>query len=216
MYVLCSILNLFREIPMAFQLPELPWPINALGAEMPESTLNYHYGKHHKAYVDNLNKFAAGSRFEELPLVDVIRMTAGDPAQKAIFNNAAQVWNHDFFWKSMKPNGGGAPSGKLAELIDRDLGGFEAFKETFAKTAVGQFGSGWGWLIFREGKLEVISTGNAETPISQNGVTPLLTVDVWEHAYYLDFQNRRPDFVANWLSKLANWEFAEAQLVAAL
>lgn len=201
---------------MPFQLSQLPWPINALGSLMPESTLNYHYGKHHRAYVDNLNKFAAGTRFESLPLEEIIRVTAGDATQKAIFNNAAQVWNHDFFWKSMKPSGGGVPQGRLAEWIVRDFGSLQNFKEEFAKTAVGQFGSGWGWLVLKEGKLSILSTGNAETPISMAGVVPLLTVDVWEHAYYLDYQNRRPDWVATWLDKLVNWSFAESQLDSAL
>ena len=136
---------------------------------MPENTLNYHYGKHHKAYVDKLNKFSEGTRFAELPLVEVIRATAGDESQKSIFNNAAQVWNHDFFWKSMKPNGGGKPSGKLAELIDRDFGSYDSFKAEFAKTAVGTFGSGWAWLVLKEGKLSLLSTSNAETPISTVG-----------------------------------------------
>ncbi len=201
---------------MAFQLPALPWAINALEPLMPENTLNYHYGKHHKAYVDNLNKFSEGTRFAELPLVEVIRATAGDGSQKSIFNNAAQVWNHDFFWKSMKPNGGGKPSGKLAELIDRDFGSYDSFKAEFTKTAVGTFGSGWAWLVLKEGKLSLLSTSNAETPISIVGVTPLITIDVWEHAYYLDFQNRRPDFVAQWLEKLVNWDFAAEQMAGAL
>ncbi len=201
---------------MAFQLPALPWAIDALEPLMPENTLNYHYGKHHKAYVDNLNKFSEGTRFAELPLVEVIRATAGDESQKSIFNNAAQVWNHDFFWKSMKPNGGGKPSGKLAELIDRDFGSYDSFKAEFAKTAVGTFGSGWAWLVLKEGKLSLLSTSNAETPISTVGVTPLMTIDVWEHAYYLDFQNRRPDFVAQWLEKLVNWDFAAEQMAGAL
>jgi Fe-Mn family superoxide dismutase len=173
--------------------------------------MGYHYGKHHKTYVDNLNKLSDGTEFAALPLVDVIKKAAGQTDKAGIFNNAAQIWNHTFFWESMKPSGGGKPTGKIAELIERDLGGYDKFKTDFTQAAVTQFGSGWAWLVLDQGKLALRKTGNAETPIS-GGAIPLLTIDVWEHAYYLDYQNRRADFAAAVIDKLLNWDRANERL----
>jgi Fe-Mn family superoxide dismutase len=177
-------------------------------------TISFHHGKHHKAYVDNLNKLAAGTEFEGKPLEDVVRAAAGKPDKAAIFNNAAQIWNHTFFWQSMKPAGGGKPTGAVAAKIDQAFGSYEKFVEQFKATAVGRFGSGWGWLVAEGGTLKIVATPNAETPITA-GQTPLFTVDVWEHAYYLDYQNRRPDFVQAFLDHLVNWDFASANLAKA-
>ena len=189
---------------MAFELPALPYEKNALEPHMSANTFDFHHGKHHNTYIVNLNGMLDGSDLADASLEDIIKATAGDPAKAGTFNNAAQVWNHTFFWNSMKPNGGGAPTGELAAKIDSDLGGFDAFKAAGAT----QFGSGWAWLVVGDGgKLEVVKTPNAETPLTQ-GKTPLLTCDVWEHAYYLDYQNRRPDFLAAFLDNLANWDFA--------
>ncbi len=199
---------------MAFQLPDLPYSQDALEPHISANTLSFHYGKHHNAYVTNLNNLTKDSPLAEKSLEDVITETAGDPEKAGIFNNAAQVWNHTFYWNSMSPNGGGRPSGDLAARIDADLGGFEKFAESFKTAAATQFGSGWAWLVLNGGKLEVVKTGNADTPIA-HGMTPLLTIDVWEHAYYLDYQNRRPDYIATFLEHLVNWDFAAANLAAA-
>ncbi|HZX81646.1 MAG TPA: Fe-Mn family superoxide dismutase, partial [Lysobacter sp.] len=166
----------------------------------------FHYGKHHKAYVDNANKMIEGTEFAEMPLVDIIRRSQG-----ALFNNVAQVWNHTFFWNCMKPNGGGEPTGKLLDAINLAFGDFATFKEEFAKTCVGTFGSGWGWLVQRQdGSLALVSTSNANTPIAGDD-TPLLTCDVWEHAYYIDYRNARPKFVeAFW--NLVNWDFVASNM----
>jgi Fe-Mn family superoxide dismutase len=196
---------------MPFTLPPLPFAPNALEPHMSAETFSFHHGKHHQAYVTNLNNLIAGTEYENLPLEEIIRKTAGDSAKAGIFNNAAQVWNHTFFWHSLKPNGGGAPTGELATKIDASFGSFDKFKEAFKAAAVGQFGSGWAWLVEEAGELRIVKTPNAETPITK-GQRPLLTVDVWEHAYYLDFQNRRPDFVDSFLSNLANWDFAAKNL----
>ena len=189
---------------MPFDLPALPYSRDALAPTLSAETLDFHYGKHHAAYVKNLNGFAekdpslAGKSLEEL-----IRGSAPGP----VFNNAAQVWNHTFYWNSLTPKGAGAPSGKLAQAIDRDFGSFDAFKAEFAAAAMGQFGSGWAWLVAdAAGKLKVVKTPNAECPLTQ-GLTPLLTCDVWEHAYYIDYRNDRAGYVAAFW-KLANWEFA--------
>ncbi|MDE2029893.1 MAG: superoxide dismutase, partial [Alphaproteobacteria bacterium] len=170
-----------------------------------------HYGKHHKAYVDNLNKLSDGTEYATMPLVDVIKATAGKADKSGIFNNAAQIWNHTFFWESMKPGAGGKPSGKIAAMIDSDLGGYDKFKADFAQAAMTQFGSGWAWLVAENGKLAIRKTGNAETPVS-GAATPLLTIDVWEHAYYLDYQNRRADFVNAVIDKLLDWDRANERL----
>ena len=196
---------------MAFELPALPYPDTALEPYYSAQTFSFHYGKHHKAYVDNLNKLLPGSAFERSSLEEIIRATAGDQTRAPFFNNAAQVWNHTFFWHCMKPGGGGRPSGALAERIDAAFGSYEKFAEQFKAAAVGRFGSGWAWLISELGELKIMSTPNAENPMSL-GKVALLTVDVWEHAYYLDYQNRRPDFVQTFLDHLVNWEFAAANL----
>jgi Fe-Mn family superoxide dismutase len=196
---------------MAFELPPLPYPDTALEPYYSAKTFSFHYGKHHKAYVDNLNKLLPGSPYENMSLEQIIRATAGDQTRAGFFNNAAQVWNHTFFWNSMKPGGGGRPAGALAERIDASFGGYDKFVEQFKAAAVGRFGSGWAWLISDMGELKIISTPNAENPMSL-GKVALLTVDVWEHAYYLDYQNRRPDFVQAFLDHLVNWDFAGQNL----
>ena len=195
---------------MAFTLPALPYARNALAPHISENTLNYHYGKHHQAYVDNLNKLVAGTPLEKASLEEVIRESHGKTP--GVFNNAAQVWNHTFYWHSMKPKGGGQPTGKVADAIKKDFGDYEAFKKAFSEAGATQFGSGWAWLCLEGGKLVFKKTGNAENPLHMNGVTPLLTLDVWEHAYYLDWQNRRPDHLNACIDKLLNWEFAEKNL----
>jgi len=200
---------------MAFTLPDLPYAKDALAPHISSETLDFHHGKHHNAYVNNLNGLVEGTDMASMSLEDIIQDTAGKADKAGIFNNAAQIWNHTFYWQSMRPNGGGAPTGKLAEMIDRDFGSFDAFKDAFAKAGATQFGSGWAWLVLADGKLDVRKTLNAETPLTEAGVTPLLTMDVWEHAYYLDFQNRRPDYISTFLDHLVNWEFAAENLAAA-
>ncbi|HEY5862828.1 MAG TPA: superoxide dismutase, partial [Casimicrobiaceae bacterium] len=195
-------------------LPALPYADNALAPVISANTLSFHYGKHHKAYVDNLNKLVAGTEYESAALEMVIADTAGKADKAGIFNNAAQIWNHTFYWNSLKGGGGGQPSGKLAQMIESDLGGFDNFKKEFAATTVSQFGSGWGWLAVEGGKLKIVKTGNAEVPFTK-GQKPLLTIDVWEHAYYLDYQNRRPDYVSAVIDKLLNWDFAAENLAKA-
>ena len=200
---------------MAFTLPDLPYAKDALAPHISSETLDFHHGKHHNAYVNNLNGLVEGTDMASKSLEDIIQDMAGKADKAGIFNNAAQIWNHTFYWQSMRPNGGGAPTGKLAEMIDRDFGSFDAFKDAFAKAGATQFGSGWAWLVLADGKLDVRKTLNAETPLTEAGVTPLLTMDVWEHAYYLDFQNRRPDYISTFLDHLVNWEFAAENLAAA-
>jgi len=195
------------------ELPPLPYPENALDPYISSNTIGFHYGKHHKAYVDNTNKLIAGTDLADLPLEKIIAATAGNFEKQAIFNNAAQVWNHTFYWKSMKPKGGGAPPKELATKIDAAFGSYESFKKAFTEAAVTQFGSGWAWLAAKDGALSIVKTPNAENPLHK-GLTPLLTIDVWEHAYYLDWQNKRPDYVAAFLEHLVNWEFAAANLAA--
>jgi Fe-Mn family superoxide dismutase len=191
---------------MAIELPPLPYDRAALEPHMSAETLDFHYGKHHKAYVDNANKMIEGTEFADMPLVDIIRR-----AQGPLFNNVAQVWNHTFFWNCMKPNGGGEPTGKLADAINLAFGDFATFKDEFSKTCVGTFGSGWGWLVQRaDGSLALVSTSNANTPIATDD-TPLLTCDVWDHAYYIDYRNARPKFVgAFW--NLVNWDFVASNM----
>ena len=191
---------------MAFELPPLPWAEDALEPVTSARTIGFHYGKHHRAYVDNLNKLVAGTDLEGRSLEEVIGAVAGDPAKAGVFNNAAQVWNHSFFWRSMKPGGGGVPSGALADKIAATFGGLPACVEQFKAAAVGRFGSGWAWLVDDAGALKIVTTANAEMPAPP--VKPLLTCDVWEHAYYLDFQNRRPDFVQAFWDSLVDWDFA--------
>ena len=196
------------------ELPPLPYAQDALAPVISAETLSFHYGKHHKAYVDNLNKLVAGTDLSETPLETLIKSVAGKPDKAGVFNNAAQVWNHTFFWNSMKPNGGGAPTGAVAKAIDASFGSYDNFKKEFSNAAMTQFGSGWAWLVADKGQLRIAKTPNAETPLT-TGQTALLTVDVWEHAYYLDYQNRRADFVAAVIDKLLNWEFANANLARA-
>jgi len=196
------------------ELPPLPYAPDALAPVISAETMSFHYGKHHKAYVDNLNKLVAGTEHADTPLEKLIAAVAGKADKAGMFNNAAQVWNHTFFWNSMKPGGGGAPGGAIAGAIDGAFGSYENFKKEFTNAAVTQFGSGWAWLVADKGAVKLLKTPNAETPLTQ-GVTPLLTIDVWEHAYYLDYQNRRPDFVAAVIDKLLNWDFANANLARA-
>ncbi|MEH2193379.1 MAG: superoxide dismutase [Nostoc sp.] len=200
---------------MAFVQAPLPFDINALEPYgMKAETFEYHYGKHHKAYVDNLNKLTEGTELADKSLEEVIKTSFQDSSKAGIFNNAAQVWNHTFFWNSLKPNGGGAPTGDLAAKIDKDFGSFDKFKEEFSNAATTQFGSGWSWLIDDGGTLKVIKTPNAENPLA-HGKKALLTLDVWEHAYYIDYKNARPAFIKNFLDNLVNWDFAAENLAQA-
>ncbi|MBN9525661.1 MAG: superoxide dismutase [Alphaproteobacteria bacterium] len=199
---------------MAFELPPLPYADTALEPHMTAKTFSFHHAKHHQAYVTNLNNLVKDTPLADASLEDVIKASAGDAAKAGIFNNAAQVWNHTFFWNSMKPNGGGKPTGAIAAKIDADLGGYDKFVEAFKTAGTTQFGSGWAWLVVEGGKLKVTKTGNADTPLV-HGQTALLTIDVWEHAYYLDYQNRRPDFISAFLDHLVNWDFANANLAKA-
>jgi len=194
-----------------FQLPPLPWQESALEPVVSARTVSFHYGKHHAAYVKKANELVAGTRFEQMPLERIIVETAGHPESQKLFNQAAQAWNHTFFWSCLKPAGGGKPSGEIARRIDAELGGFDRFREDFIKAAVECFGSGWAWLAERGGKLEIVAMPNAGTPLA-TGATPLLTIDVWEHAYYLDYQNKRPEFVTGVFDKLLDWRFAGEQL----
>jgi superoxide dismutase, Fe-Mn family len=200
-----------KERKMAIILPELPYAKGALAPHISEKTLDFHHGKHHNTYVANLIKLIEGTELSGETLENIIKKTAGDAAKSGVFNNAAQVWNHTFYWQSMKPNGGGPPTGKTAEKINADLGGYQKFVEQFKNAGLTQFGSGWAWLVLNNGRLEVIKTANADTPIA-HGLKPLLTVDVWEHAYYLDYQNRRGDYLDAFIGKLINWEFANSLL----
>jgi Fe-Mn family superoxide dismutase len=199
---------------MAFELPPLPYPKDGLEPHMSSRTLEFHHGKHHQTYVTTLNKLVEGTPFAKQSLEEVIRATAKDESKTQLFNNAAQSWNHSFFWSCMRPRGGGKPSGELLQLLERSFGGFDKFKEEFKTAATTQFGSGWAWLVREGGTLKVTKTPNAVNPLSQ-GQTALLTCDVWEHAYYLDFQNRRPDFVQTFLDHLVNWEFVAKNLSGA-
>jgi Fe-Mn family superoxide dismutase len=199
---------------MAHQLPELPYGLDALEPHISRQTLEFHHGKHHAAYVTNLNKAIEGSELEGKSLEEVILAVAGDAGKAGVFNNAAQVWNHSFYWQCMKPGGGGAPSGALGEKISADFGSFDAFKEQFKTAGATQFGSGWAWLVLDGGTLKVTKTANADLPLA-HGQKALLTMDVWEHAYYLDYQNRRPDYMTTFLDKLVNWDFVAANLASA-
>ncbi len=196
-----------KEAPMTFTLPPLPFDKAALEPHISAQTFDFHHGKHHNAYVTKLNELVAGTDYASMPLEEIITATAGKADKMAIFNNAAQHWNHSFFWQCLKPNGGGKPTGELAKRMDSDLGGYEKFAADFKAAAIGQFGSGWAWLVSdASGKLEIMKTANADLPLA-HGKRALMTVDVWEHAYYLDYQNRRPDFVQTCLDKLINWDF---------
>jgi len=191
---------------MAIELPPLPWARDALAPHISAETIDYHYGKHHQTYVTNLNNQIKGTEFENLSLEEIIRKSSG-----GMFNNAAQIWNHTFYWNCLKPNGGGEPTGRLADAINKAFGGFVQFKDEFTKTSVGTFGSGWGWLVQRpDGSLALASTSNAGTPIT-GADRPLLTCDVWEHAYYIDYRNARPKYVEAFWS-LVNWDFVASQM----
>ena len=196
---------------MAIVKPPLPYAEDSLEPVYSANTISFHYGKHHQAYVDNLNKVIAGTDLEDKPLEEIIAAVAGDSAKAGVFNNAAQVWNHTFFWNSMKPGGGGAPTGAVAARIDAAFGSYEAFVGDFKAAAVGRFGSGWAWLVAEGDALRIVTTPNAEMPVPP-GQKALITVDVWEHAYYLDYQNRRPDYVQAFFDKLANWDWANQNL----
>ncbi|MGH8370598.1 MAG: superoxide dismutase [Gammaproteobacteria bacterium] len=187
---------------MTHVLPELPYAMDALAPHISKETLEFHYGKHHKAYVDKLNSLIPGTEFENAGLEDIVKKAKG-----VMFNQAAQIWNHTFYWHSLSPKGGSEPSGKLADAIKQSFGSFDAFKKEFSDKAAGQFGSGWAWLVKKtDGKLAVVQTGNADTPLTGSD-KPLLTCDVWEHAYYIDYRNARPKYIEAWW-KLVNWEFA--------
>lgn len=189
---------------MAHTLPPLPYAQDALAPHLSKETFEFHYGKHHQAYVTNLNNLIPGTEFEALSLEDIIKKSSG-----GVYNNAAQIWNHTFFWNCMKPQGGGAPKGKLADAINAKFGSYDAFKEAFTKSAVGNFGSGWTFLVKKaDGSVDIVNMGPAGTPLT-TGDTALLTVDVWEHAYYIDYRNARPKFVEVFLNSLVNWDFAE-------
>jgi Fe-Mn family superoxide dismutase len=195
----------------AIDLPPLPYDQDSLAPYISGRTLSFHYGKHHRGYVNKINGFIKETELATYSLEKIIKTSAGDASKVAIFNNAAQVWNHSFYWKSMKPNGGGTPTGTLAKEITSTFGSFEKFKEEFIGAAATQFGSGWAWLVKDGPTLKVVKTGNADTPMV-HGQTPLLTIDVWEHAYYLDYQNRRADYVQSFIEHLINWKFAEQNL----
>ncbi|MBU0575819.1 MAG: superoxide dismutase [Proteobacteria bacterium] len=192
-------------------LPELPYAKDALTPVISANTLEFHYGKHHRAYVENLGKLIAGTDLADEDLKTIIKKAGGDPAKAGIFNNAAQVWNHSFYWKCLKAGGGGAPTGAVAEKIAAAWGSHEKFAEELKNAGVTQFGSGWAWLVLDGGQLKIVKTANADTPIA-HGVKPLLTIDVWEHAYYLDYQNRRPDYLTAVIGKLIDWDFVNANL----
>ena len=191
---------------MAIELPPLPWARDALEPHISAETIDYHYGKHHQAYVTNLNNLIKGTEFENMPLEEIIKKSSG-----GVFNNSAQVWNHTFFWNCLSPQGGNAPTGKVADAINAKWGSFDAFKEAFTKSAVGTVGSGWTWLVSKgDGVVDIVNTSNAGTPLT-TADKPLLTCDVWEHAYYIDYRNARPKFLENFWN-LVNWEFANKNL----
>ena len=193
---------------MAHQLPALPYSLDALEPHISRRTLQFHYGKHHNAYVTNLNTAIEGTDLDGASLGDVITTAAGDPSSIGVFHNAAQVWNHSFYWQCMKPGGGGTPSGALLDKITADFGSFNSFVEQFKAAGATEFGSGWAWLVLDNGQLKITKTGNADLPLA-HGQKALLTMDVWEHAYYLDYQNRRDDYINAYLDKLINWDFVE-------
>jgi Fe-Mn family superoxide dismutase len=195
-----------------FILPDLPYDKTALNPHMSAETFDYHHGKHHNAYVTNLNKLLESTLdLSSKNLEEIILASHGNSSFTGVFNNAAQVWNHTFFWHSMKQNGGGKPSGKVLEHIEKDFGTFEKFVEEFKQAGATQFGSGWAWLVYDGSKLKVVKTANADTPIT-SGLHPLICCDVWEHAYYIDYRNKRPDFIAAFLEHLVNWDFAAKNL----
>ncbi len=196
-----------------FELPQLPYPENALEPHISSRTMNFHHGKHHNAYIENTKKMVKGTDMAEMALEEVVKR-ASRLKDKALFNNAAQAWNHAFYWKGMKPKGGGSPTGKVAEMLSTAFGSIESFRQEFSKAAATQFGSGWAWLVIDGSALRVTSTANADTPIAE-GKKPLLTLDVWEHAYYLDYQNRRTAYIQAFLDHLINWDFVAENLMKA-
>jgi Fe-Mn family superoxide dismutase len=198
---------------MTHMLPPLPYAEDALAPVISSNTIGFHYGKHHKGYVDNLNKLIVGTEYADMPLEKVVLATAGQADKAAIFNNSAQIWNHTFYWRSLRPNGGGEPPAALKQKIEASFGSVDACKKELSAAALGQFGSGWAWLVQDGDKLKVVRTPNAELPLTK-GMKPLLTIDVWEHAYYLDYQNRRADYANALLDKLINWGFAAQNLGA--
>ena len=200
---------------MAFELPDLPYDYEALAPYMSAKTLHLHHDKHHQAYVTNLNNLIEGTEFAGKSLEDIVTGSYGDAAKQGIFNNAGQHWNHNLFWRIMRKGGGGSPGGELAKRIDDAFGSFDAFKEQFKTAGVTQFGSGWAWLAVQGDQLKVLKTPNGENPLVQ-GMRPILGVDVWEHAYYVDYENRRPEYLAAFLNSLVNWEEVEAELHKAL
>ncbi|MGU5683941.1 superoxide dismutase [Fe] [Aeromonas allosaccharophila] len=194
---------------MAFELPALPYAINALEPHISQETLEYHHGKHHNTYVVNLNNLVPGTEFEGKSLEEIIKTSNG-----GIFNNAAQIWNHTFYWHCLSPNGGGEPTGALTDAINKAFGSFAEFKDAFTKSAIGNFGSSWTWLVKKaDGSLAIVNTSNAGCPLTEAGTTPLLTVDLWEHAYYIDFRNLRPKYMETFWT-LVNWEFVAKNLAA--
>ncbi len=201
----------YGKIMQKIELPNLPYARNALAPHISENTINFHYGKHHQAYATNLNNLIAGTDLEGKSLEEIIKISHADKTKAGIFNNAAQVWNHTFYWNSMKPNGGGKPSGEVLQKIESSFGSYENFVTEFKNAGATQFGSGWAWLTLEDGKLKITKTGNAETPLTSSA-KPLLTMDVWEHAYYLDYQNARPTYIDTFLNHLVNWDFVEQNL----
>jgi Fe-Mn family superoxide dismutase len=196
---------------MAISLPDLPYKKDELAPYISANTLEFHYGKHHKTYVDNLNKLIAGTDLAEKPLEEIIKISTKDAAKAGIFNNAAQVWNHSFYWQSLKKKGGGEPQGTIAAKINSTWGSYDKFAEELKNAGVTQFGSGWAWLVLEGSQLKITKTANADTPLA-HGQKALLTIDVWEHAYYLDYQNKRPDYLAAVIQNLINWDFVNANL----
>jgi superoxide dismutase, Fe-Mn family len=201
------------QVSPTISLPPLPYAQNALAPYISENTISFHYGKHHQAYVKNTIDKIAGTELEKATLEEIIKATANNASLTAVFNNAAQVFNHTFYWNSMKPGGGGEPTGKIGEMIKASFGNYPAFVDAFSKAAAAQFGSGWAWLVLENGSLKIVKTANADTPFTTSA-KPLITIDVWEHAYYLDYQNRRADYVKAFIEKLINWDFAEKNLLA--
>lgn len=199
---------------MTYTLPDLPYDYTALEPHVSKQTLEFHHDKHHAAYVKKYNAAVEGTPMADKPIEEAIKATAGNPDQKGIFNNGAQAWNHTFYWQCMKPNGGGMPTGAIADKINSDLGGYDKFVEAFKQAGATQFGSGWAWLVLDNGTLKVAKTLNADNPLTSNQ-TPLLTMDVWEHAYYLDYQNQRPSYIDTFINNLINWDFVNKNLAKA-
>ncbi|WP_294343703.1 superoxide dismutase [Prosthecochloris sp.] len=199
---------------MAYTQPALPYAENALEPHISANTISFHYGKHHATYVKKFNDMVAGTPHDDQSLEDVFIAVANDPEKIGVFNNGAQAWNHSFYWNSLSPNGGGKPSGEIADKIDADFGNYDSFKAELANAAATQFGSGWAWLALDNGQLKIVKTPNAQNPLTSD-MHPLLTIDVWEHAYYLDYQNRRPDYITAVIDELLNWDFASRNFLNA-